>query len=346
MLPMFQNRISKYFIVCLIVCMMICTSVSVAFAAENAAPTITVSTAEAEPGETVTLTVALKHNPGITTTDLKISYNSSAMSILSVKNGTLLGGYIGGQSLSDNPYYCGWMNSLQTSNCAVDGTLATVQFKLDDNITSGTYAVNVIGTGGTDVVTAYNTNLEEIKFTIFSGSIIVKGNGQGETVPTPTPTPTPNPPVQGGTIVPVVPADPVIPEDNTTENEGDDKVDEEPQLTEEEKAAIKKQEKLIKRFEAMTVKISSAKYSKSKNRVTLKYKKTDSGLKCPKYQIYRSTKKNSGYKKIYTTSKTTFTNKTIKKSVKAYYYKIRGIRDFNGKTYYTKWSKKVKVTIK
>ena len=96
----------------------------------------------------------------------------------------------------------------------------------------------------------------------------------------------------------------------------------------------------------MSVKITSAKYSTAKKRVTLKYKKTNSGIKCPQYQIYRSTKKNSGYKKIYTTTKTTFTNKSLGKNVKAYYYKVRGVRKFDGKNYYTQWSKKVKVTIK
>ena len=60
------------------------------------------------------------------------------------------------------------------------------------------------------------------------------------------------------------------------------------------------------------------------------------------FQVFRSTKKNSGYgKKPFFTSKTTKynNNKNLKKG-KLYYYKVRGFKVIDGKTYYTAWSKK------
>ena len=57
-----------------------------------------------------------------------------------------------------------------------------------------------------------------------------------------------------------------------------------------------------------------------------------------KYQIYKSTKKNSGYSKIYTTSKQTFTNTSGLTKGKTYYYKVRGYKYINGKYYYTDWA--------
>ena len=56
-----------------------------------------------------------------------------------------------------------------------------------------------------------------------------------------------------------------------------------------------------------------------KRKVTVSWKKAE-GAK--QYEIYRSSKKNSGYKRIATTAKTKYENKKLKKG-KRYYYKVR-----------------------
>lgn len=63
-----------------------------------------------------------------------------------------------------------------------------------------------------------------------------------------------------------------------------------------------------------------------KRKVTITYKAA-SGAK--KYEIYRSTKKSSGYKKVATTTKTKYVDKKVKKG-KKYYYKVRSVRTGNG----------------
>ena len=62
------------------------------------------------------------------------------------------------------------------------------------------------------------------------------------------------------------------------------------------------------------------------------------------YEVFRSAKtKNHFGKKAWFVAKTNKTggfyrnNKEIKKGTK-YYYKIRGVREIDGKLYYTKWS--------
>lgn len=80
----------------------------------------------------------------------------------------------------------------------------------------------------------------------------------------------------------------------------------------------------------------NAKSTAGKNKVTVSWTKKGSA-KITSYQVYRSTKKNSGYKKVLTTSRTKVTSTKLKKG-KTYYFKVRGVRKIGGKTYYTKWS--------
>ena len=92
--------------------------------------------------------------------------------------------------------------------------------------------------------------------------------------------------------------------------------------------------KLITGVKATSVKLKSA---LNKTSVKLTWTKSK-GYKVDGYQIYRSTKKSSGYKKYATTKKQTYTNRAALKKGTRYYYKVRGYRKIDGKTYYTKWS--------
>ena len=64
-------------------------------------------------------------------------------------------------------------------------------------------------------------------------------------------------------------------------------------------------------------------------------------------EIFRSTKRNSGYgkKPIYTTTKNAYYNTAVKKGTR-YYYKVRGFVIIDGQKYYTDWSLKAIRTVK
>lgn len=87
-----------------------------------------------------------------------------------------------------------------------------------------------------------------------------------------------------------------------------------------------------------------------KRKITIKWKKSP-GFKMDYYEVYRSTKRNSGYgmKPYYQTkngSKTIYTNtKGLKKGIR-YYYKVRGVRLVDGVKVYTKYSNKAYRTVK
>ncbi len=92
-------------------------------------------------------------------------------------------------------------------------------------------------------------------------------------------------------------------------------------------------------------KITNLKAAASKGKVSLTWKKS-AGYKVDGYQVYRSTKKSSGFTKMFTTKARSYKNtKSLKKGTR-YYYKVRGYRTVDGKTVYTQWSNVVSVIAK
>ncbi len=81
-----------------------------------------------------------------------------------------------------------------------------------------------------------------------------------------------------------------------------------------------------------------------KGKIKLSWKKT-SGYKLDGYEVFKSTKKNSAYKKMITKTTTSYVNTKGLKKGKTYWYKIRGYRVIDGKKVYTGWTK-VQATVK
>jgi len=92
----------------------------------------------------------------------------------------------------------------------------------------------------------------------------------------------------------------------------------------------------IAAIEGLKIKASS---TKGKGYIKVKWTVSEE-VEDVKYQVYKSTKAHSGYKKSITTSKTTFKNtKNLKKGTR-YFYKVRAIGEVDGVTYYSDWSNK------
>ena len=85
------------------------------------------------------------------------------------------------------------------------------------------------------------------------------------------------------------------------------------------------------KYKFANLKKTSVKLSSKKKSVTVKWKKVDGATK---YNVYRSTSKNSGYKKVKTVKGTSFTNKKLKKG-KVYYFKVVAIKSKKGITQYS-----------
>ncbi len=73
------------------------------------------------------------------------------------------------------------------------------------------------------------------------------------------------------------------------------------------------------------------------DKIKVTWKKSP-GYKVDYYQVYRSMSKTKGFKKAFTTKKTTYTNTGGIVKFETYYYKVRGVREIKGVKYYTNWS--------
>ena len=85
-----------------------------------------------------------------------------------------------------------------------------------------------------------------------------------------------------------------------------------------------------------------------RKKVKLTWNKSNSGFALDYYQVWRSLKKSSGYKKIYTTAtsdKKFYMNSKGLSPGTVYWYKVRGVRNLEGKLVYTPFAK-VQVTTK
>lgn len=112
----------------------------------------------------------------------------------------------------------------------------------------------------------------------------------------------------------------------------------------EHEARIRELEKQLKqKEEALEVKgvavTASSVFGKSSGKRYIRVNWTVSDdVEGMKYQVWKSSKKGSGYKKMISTSKLYYKNTSGLTKGKTYYYKVRGYKSIGGKYYYTNWS--------
>lgn len=91
------------------------------------------------------------------------------------------------------------------------------------------------------------------------------------------------------------------------------------------------------KVEALKITASS---TAKKGSITVKWTVKGDAAAADGYQIWKSTKKSSGYKKAFTTTKKSYKNtKGLKKGTR-YYYKVRAYKKVDGKMVYSDWSNK------
>ena len=143
----------------LLAMMMLLSITTVAFAAGT--PTVTVSSATAAPGETVTLNVALSNNPGINTFSFGFDYDTTRLNLTDVE---LVSGIPGQFTYSKKAV---WLNS---NDISTNGNFLALTFDVLETAVVGDARVSVTYNSG-DIA---NYDEEDVNFQIVAGKVTVK----------------------------------------------------------------------------------------------------------------------------------------------------------------------------
>lgn len=128
--------------------------------------TITMGSASAKQGESVTLNVNMASNPGLVTMTIKVSYDTNVLQLTSVKDaGVLVGSQLNTNYAS--PYKIAWVDGSATSNNTKKGNIASFTFKVKDAAAVGKTTVKL------EFVDSFDSNYGENTFTATSGTITV-----------------------------------------------------------------------------------------------------------------------------------------------------------------------------
>lgn len=158
----------------------VCVSVSLLCVPARAAgeQTIRISSASAQAGGTVRISISLENNPGIIAMLLKVEYNNSVFTLTDVQDAGLLGEGCHNPDLDKCPYILSWADDSAKQNCTVNGTIVTLTFQVKEGAEAGTYPVTV-SYDNEEEDHIIDVDLETVDFQIAEGYVTVT-SGEAE----------------------------------------------------------------------------------------------------------------------------------------------------------------------
>jgi len=116
--------------------------------------TMTISSATGKPGDSVSLSIAITENPGTSSFQLRVGFDSSVLQLTSVDKTSALGSTA--PSPLNNPCSMNWADTGATAN-TYTGVIATLTFRILDGATPGSTNVSVSFVSSYDLNTQRNT---------------------------------------------------------------------------------------------------------------------------------------------------------------------------------------------
>ncbi len=138
------------------------------------APQIVVEKKKATAGDTVTVNISLKNNPGLASMKLKVNYGS-VLTLTGVTYNTAMGGQFQQPQKLTSPVTLNWFNGLADSEG--DGVFATLTFTVDAQAQGGEIADITVTYMPDDVYDITETNLP---FLVVNGNVEVRTHVPGD----------------------------------------------------------------------------------------------------------------------------------------------------------------------
>ena len=126
-------------------------------------------------GTTVEVYVSIADNPGIVSLRNTITYDTSALELISVQDCGLLKGYTTPSATISSPYTLRWADSLATQNNMSNGRVVKLIFQIKDDVEADSYNVSVAP------VEARNVNGTKVTFSGASATVNVVDYVVGDT---------------------------------------------------------------------------------------------------------------------------------------------------------------------
>ena len=128
-------------------------------------PQISLVEVSGQPGDEITVDVQMTGNPGLAYLKIRVGYDASELTLLSVTNTGLLGGmFTASQTIDVNPQVLQWVAA---GNSYGDGVIATLKFKIADTATAGDKTLTLL------FDECYNQNLDDVVFSVAPGTVQV-----------------------------------------------------------------------------------------------------------------------------------------------------------------------------
>lgn len=146
--------------------------------------TIEISKTTGKVGETVDITFTLNNNPGLVGMSLSVIFDDSALQLVAVNDGGILGTNAHKPEL-ENPYTLSWSNDTMRTNITANGVIATLSFLIKDTALKGSN-YEIKASYDYDNYDIYDVESNPVKINLASGSINVENDITEPTTEEPT----------------------------------------------------------------------------------------------------------------------------------------------------------------